>query len=559
MKKNKAPQANKAEKQKIISSQKVSADQHDHQASDAIHATLAAGTQASILSKQLKKNAHHQGDAETTNHLPGEANAELIDAYAAIEKQLSDSDNMQFLAAASGDASASANATNNKGDKDKVVITQDSGRGNHNYLLWLLGGGLLIGGAAAAAGGGGSSSSDPTPPPPPTPGKITNFETFCDNAVTSLQLLTGLNTFNLGSSNVPTGYLDVNIDTGVNRPDSVAGVTPTNFLNNNSYHVTSYANALGVSPVVNPAGLAAVLQNNQTFGGGNIDFNVDVNLDTTLSSQDKVIWMHEVSAHTTADTGLANLVSATIHANADATNRSDAEIGICSVNIDVSGKTEAFASASATASASQGATARVIIEDLQVKASVYNSTYNNLDGNSGNNTYGGTAEARLNSIGAFASQSAEAHVTVDSALVSAYLGQYGVGGEVLADMGRNSASIIANAYASSSSPLNTLPTGNHISEATVTIGNLDIHAESFAVDSYVAAGMAIGYSNSSSASDVSATIEARSTGTQNYVITTSAPIPGFTPVATDTTNIPQALHASVTIGNINISATADRA
>jgi len=77
MKKNKAPQANKAEKQKIISSQKVSADQHDHQASDAIHATLAAGTQASILSKQLKKNAHHQGDAETTNHLPGEANAEL--------------------------------------------------------------------------------------------------------------------------------------------------------------------------------------------------------------------------------------------------------------------------------------------------------------------------------------------------------------------------------------------------------------------------------------------------------------------------------------------------
>jgi hypothetical protein len=590
MKKNKAPQASKLDKQKSASSQKVTVEQNDHHVNDLIHASLAASTQSAHLSKKLDKNLQPKAD-KASDHLPGDANAtDLQDVYADIDKQLSDSDNMQFLAAASGDASASANATNNnKGDKDKVVITQDSGRGNHNYLLWLLGGGLLAGGVAAAASGGGGSSS---PTPPPAPGKITDFNTFCDNAVTSGGLLTSLKTFNLNLTNVPSGNLSVSIDQGVTRPNAVTGISPTDFLNNTSYRMDTSGYLVGTEPgtTLKAAGLAVVLQNNLAFDSiDGINFNAHVDLITNLSSEDKVLWMHEMSIKTTADTGLTNEVDATLSVNAEAYNGSDAEIGICEVVIDVSGKTDAFASAEIDAYASQGASARVIIEDLEVKASVYNQ-------GAATAYYGGTAEARLDSINASASQSAEAHVTVDSALVSAYLGEYGVGGEALANMGRETAEIIARA-GTTGDDLSVIPTGSGISEASITIGNLDIRAESNAVSSEAKASMALGlgkdyftsytttntytvtaytgyvnnifvtnytgtgtnyFTNTNRFFDATLNIEAQSTGDQNYVATYADPIPGLTGYATDTIYIDQELNASVTIGNLDINATVNR-
>ena len=549
MKKNKAPQASKLDKQKSASSQKVTVEQNDHHVNDVIHASLAASTQNAHLSKKLDKNLQPKAD-KASDHLPGDANAtDLQDVYADIDKQLSDSDNMQFLAAASGDASASANATNNnKGDKDKVVITQDSGRGNHNYLLWLLGGGLLAGGVAAAASGGGGSSS-PTPPPPPAPGKITDFNTFCDNAVTSGGLLTSLKTFNLNLTSVPTGVASITVDEGWNRPNAVTGISPTDFLNTAAYAMSAYG-VVGTEPgtTLKAAGLAVVLQNNLAFDNG-IDFHANVDLITDLPSEDKVLWMHEMSIRTTADTGLTNEVEATLDVYASASNSSDAEIGICEVVIDVSGKTDAFASAEIDAYASQGASARVIIEELEIKASVYN------DG-AATAYYGGTAEARLGGISASASQSAEAHVTVDNALVSAYLGEFGVGGEALANMGREFGEIIARA-ATTGTTLSAIPTGSGISEASITIGNLDIRAESNAVSSDAKAAMALGFERNE-VDDVSATIKAESTGSQNYVSTYANPIPGLTGYAIDTIYIDQELNSSVSIGNLDISATANR-
>ena len=549
MKKNKAPQASKLDKQKSASSQKVTVEQNDHHVNDVIHASLAASTQNAHLSKKLDKNLQPKAD-KASDHLPGDANAtDLQDVYADIDKQLSDSDNMQFLAAASGDASASANATNNnKGDKDKVVITQDSGRGNHNYLLWLLGGGLLAGGVAAAASGGGGSSS-PTPPPPPAPGKITDFNTFCDNAVTSGGLLTSLKTFNVNLTSVPTGYASITVDEGWNRPNAVTGISPTDFLNTAAYAMSAYG-VVGTEPgtTLKAAGLAVVLQNNLAFENG-IQFDANVQLITDSPTQDKVLWMHEMSIRTTADTGLTNEVEATLDVYASASNSSDAEIGICEVVIDVSGKTDAFASASIDATAFQGASARVIIEELEIKASVYN------DG-AATAYYGGTAEARLGGISASASQSAEAHVTVDNALVSAYLGEFGVGGEALANMGREYGEIIARA-ATTGTTLSAIPTGSGISEASITIGNLDIRAESNAVSSDAKAAMALGFERNED-DDVSATIKAESTGSQNYVSTYANPIPGLTGYATDTIYIDQELNSSVSIGNLDISATANR-
>jgi hypothetical protein len=564
MKKNKAPQASKLDQQKTASSQKVTVEQNDHHVNDVMHASLAASTQGAHLSKKLGKNLQPKAD-KASDHLPGDANAtDLQDAYAAIDKQLSDSDNMQFLAAASGDASASANATNNKGDKDKVVINHDNDRGSNKYLLWLLGGGLLAGGVAAAASGGGGSSS---PTPPPAPGKITDFNTFCDNAVTSGGLLTSLKTFNVNLTSVPTGGATIYVDEGWNRPNAVTGISPTDWLNTAAYAMSSYG-VVGTGPgtTLKAAGLAVVLQNNLDFANG-IDFHANVDLITGSPTQDKVLWMHEVSIKTTADTGLTDNVEATLDVSASATNYSDAEIGICEVVIDVSGQTDAFASANIFASAFEGASARVIIEDLVVKASVYNQGASTA-------YYGGTAEARIDSITASASQSAEAHVTVDTALVSAYLGEYGVGGQALADMGRENADIGAYAQTTGST-LAAIPTGSGISEASITIGHLDIRAESNAVSSEAKASMALGlgkdyftsYTTSASGSatnvftnrfDSTLNIEAQSTGDQNFVLTTSDLIPGLSTPATDTIYIDQELNASVTIGNLDISATANR-
>ena len=551
MKKNKAPQASKLDKQKSASSQKVTVEQNDHHVNDVIHASLAASTQSAHLSKKLDKNLQPKAD-KASDHLPGDANAtDLQDVYADIDKQLSDSDNLQFLAAASGDASASANATNNnKSDKDKVVITQDSGRGNHNYLLWLLGGGLLAGGVAAAASGGGSSS----PTPPPAPGKITDFNTFCDNAVTSGGLLTSLKTFNVNLTSVPTGYASITVDEGWNRPNAVTGISPTDFLNTAAYAMSAYG-VVGTEPgtTLKAAGLAVVLQNNLAFDNG-IDFHANVELETNSPSQDKVLWMHEMSIKTSVDTGLTNEVDATLDVNAEAYNGSDAEIGICEVVIDVSGNTEAFASAEIDAYASQGASARVIIEDLEIKASVYNSTYNNTDNNPGNNIFGGTAEARLDSIYATASQSAEAHVTVDNALVSAYLGEFGVGGEALAHMNGGLGEINAVARSSGTS-VDEIPTENIMSEASISIDHLDIRAESNAVSSDARAAMSF----SDGLPD--ANIQALSTGSLNYVDTTNDAIPGI-PDSTSYTREyvrNEELHSSVIIGDLDISATANRA
>ena len=352
--------------------------------------------------KQAKDNAHDDLQSGLTSN----------DVFAAIDKELSDTDTARFFSDASGDASASANATrDNRGDKAATPVHR--GRHYGDYLPWI-GGGLLLGGAAAALAGGGDGGGGSPSAPAPTPGVINDFHSFCANAVTSNQALTGLKTINVTHTNVPLALFDLTIDSGVDRPHNVS---PTSFLNNNTYHVTSNPSLAGTT--INPAGVEVHVATSYDYSGIDaLQAAVNVLLSTTEVGDDKVIWMHDVAITTTNDTSVTTNVDGIVSIHAFASNESNAEIGICDVNVDIQARQNATARANVFASATNGH-ADVIIGDLTVRAANYNGSNVSWESREANVN---NAIAAVSGLEAYAEDSAYASLEIGNIQVTAQAG-----------------------------------------------------------------------------------------------------------------------------------------